>query len=666
MGSAFPIKITAKTILAGAALLLLGACASVPVTSEGDKQVGSAQILSICEKLAKSNDTRIAIGLCEKAHMEDPGNPVPLLILGDMLQQQGALAQAGRAYRMAIDLDPVNVEAHYGLGKVFLARNQYELATEQFEIARELNATDHRLYNALGVVLDNLGDHVAAQEHYRVGLELAPNNRALKKNLMLSRRLDDSVTSPAIGPRFEVVPAPASKPGETQNGSGGTAPAPGVTPNNHQGPGAPAGRLGHEPLAQAPTVPPQKNPYQPHSKAVVTQASSRQFTITDRHDPKAARQENADRVEPLGRPAAIEAKRNKQAVMRSERGTDGTPDAAVIAVQPRLAKVTPANDPGHRRSSATAENTYLAYFPIVAPSHIQTPDAVQASLPQLVAEPQVTNRQPSVTSRAPQAEQNYIQPVLNSIRTTAAVMPAAAPRTDAGPAILVATGLRDHLIHAEPLVSAPAAQPAQVAALPRDSSELETIQRDKRAPESLVTVPLVPTSVEEGFTPETSVSSLLTDFEPSEPLAPRVALTLEANHFGVGDVAVASQVAALPIADVELRRVSRRRFGHEHEGDHETRHVEGDFWDLVDVVNPMQHIPVVASIYRDVTEDEIKPAAKIAGGTLFGGVLGFASSIFDSVVEEVSGQDMTQTAVTALSQENPEYQRSAGWVRDQQ
>ncbi len=666
MGSAFPIKIAAKTILAGTALLLLGACASVPVTSEGDKQVGSAQILSICEKLAKSNDTRIAIGLCEKAHMEDPDNPVPLLILGDMLQQQGALAQAGRAYGMAIDLDPENVEAYYGLGKVFLARNQYELATEQFEIARELNASDHRLYNALGVVLDNLGDHVAAQQHYRVGLELAPHNRALKKNLTLSRRLDDSVTSPAIGPRFEVVPAPASTPGETQNGNGGPAFTPGTTPSNRQGPGAPAGRLGHEPLAYAPTVPPQKTPYQSNSKAVVTQASSRQSAITDRHDPMATRQDDADRIEPLGRPAAIETNRNKRVAIRAERGSYRNADAAVLVEQSTATMTIPANDADHSVSEATVENTYLAYFPIVAPSHTQTADSVQAALPQQIAETQVMKYQLAASPIAPQAEQNYIQPLLNSIHTTAAVMPAVAPRTAPGPVILVASGLQDHVIHAEPLVSAPAAQPVQIATLPSDNVELETIQRDKRAPASLVTVPLVPTSVEEGFTPETSVSSLLADFEPGEPLAPRVTLTLEANRFGVGDVTVATQVAALPSADVELRRVPRTRFGREHEGDHETRHIEGEFWDLVDVVNPMQHIPVVASIYRDVTEDEIKPAAKIAGGTLFGGVLGFASSIFDSVVEEVSGQDMTQTAVTALSQESPEHQRSATLVRDQQ
>lgn len=620
MGSAFPIKIAVKTILTGAALLLLGACASVPVTPDGNNQVGSAQILSICEKLAKSNDTRIAIGLCEKAHMDDPDNPVPLLILGDMLQQQGALAQAGRAYGMAIDLDPENVEAHYGLGKVFLARNQYELATEQFEVARELNARDHRLYNALGVVLDNLGDHVAAQEHYRVGLELAPNNRALKKNLTLSRRLDDSVTSPAIGPRFEVVPSPASTPGETQNGGGGPALAPQTAPNSRQDPGAPAGRLGHEPLAYVPNIPPQKNPYLPDTKAVAAQVSSRQFAVTDRHDAMAARQNGADLSGVEAFPVQIEA--------------------------------VPADKAGSIASASKADAWDLAYFPIVAPARHQTAKAMQASLPQPIDQPQAARRPLAATPASPQADRPYIQLAPSSVHTAAAPVPAVERSVEAGPRIL-ASGLKDFAVRSEHLEEAPATQAVQIAALPKDSVEIEKSLGEKKTRSNPVASPLVPTSVAEGFTAETSVSSLIPEFDTTEPLEHRVALSLEANRFGVEKV-MAVQTAPLPSTDVHLPKVPQNRFGREHEGDHETRHVEGEFWDLVDVVNPMQHIPVVASIYRDITEDEIKPAAKIAGGTLFGGVLGFASSIFDSVVEEVSGQDMTQTAVTALSQDGPE------------
>src|SRR3546814_5593745 len=50
------------------------------------------------------------------------------------------------------------------------------------------------------------------------------------------------------------------------------------------------------------------------------------------------------------------------------------------------------------------------------------------------------------------------------------------------------------------------------------------------------------------------------------------------------------------------------------------------FSDLLDLVNPLQHIPGVAQVYRAVTGDAIKPAVKIVGGALFGGPIGVIAS----------------------------------------
>ena len=61
------------------------------------------------------------------------------------------------------------------------------------------------------------------------------------------------------------------------------------------------------------------------------------------------------------------------------------------------------------------------------------------------------------------------------------------------------------------------------------------------------------------------------------------------------------------------------------------------FADLLDMVNPLQHIPVIGSIYRQISGDEIRPIIKIAGGALFGGPLGAAFSVasvaFNSAME---------------------------------
>jgi hypothetical protein len=88
------------------------------------------------------------------------------------------------------------------------------------------------------------------------------------------------------------------------------------------------------------------------------------------------------------------------------------------------------------------------------------------------------------------------------------------------------------------------------------------------------------------------------------------------------------------------------------------RPVDGDaaseelsFWDFLDVVNPLQHIPIVNHIYRAVTGDTIKPHAQIIGSTLFGGPLGFAVATASTVVETANGEPMMTSVARAFGSE---------------
>lgn len=74
---------------------------------------------------------------------------------------------------------------------------------------------------------------------------------------------------------------------------------------------------------------------------------------------------------------------------------------------------------------------------------------------------------------------------------------------------------------------------------------------------------------------------------------------------------------------------------------------EFGFWDIIDMVNPLQHVPIINHLYRDITGDEIKPASKIIGGSLFGGMAGGAGAIANVIVEYETGRDITGN-VTAL------------------
>lgn len=64
------------------------------------------------------------------------------------------------------------------------------------------------------------------------------------------------------------------------------------------------------------------------------------------------------------------------------------------------------------------------------------------------------------------------------------------------------------------------------------------------------------------------------------------------------------------------------------------------FGDMLDIVNPLQHLPVIGAIYRSITGDEAEPGAKLAGGAIYGGPIGFASAMLNNAIEEHSGDDV--------------------------
>lgn len=70
---------------------------------------------------------------------------------------------------------------------------------------------------------------------------------------------------------------------------------------------------------------------------------------------------------------------------------------------------------------------------------------------------------------------------------------------------------------------------------------------------------------------------------------------------------------------------------------------------LIDIVNPLQHIPVVSTIYRHFTGDTISPAAKIAGGTLYGGPVGGGLALADVAFENINGHDAGETVLAAFT-----------------
>ncbi|WP_025897336.1 hypothetical protein [Sneathiella glossodoripedis] len=64
------------------------------------------------------------------------------------------------------------------------------------------------------------------------------------------------------------------------------------------------------------------------------------------------------------------------------------------------------------------------------------------------------------------------------------------------------------------------------------------------------------------------------------------------------------------------------------------------FDDFLDIINPLQHIPVISTLYREITGDQLNPGARIIGGGIFGGGVGLAASVVNTVIEVETGKDI--------------------------
>ena len=73
------------------------------------------------------------------------------------------------------------------------------------------------------------------------------------------------------------------------------------------------------------------------------------------------------------------------------------------------------------------------------------------------------------------------------------------------------------------------------------------------------------------------------------------------------------------------------------------------FDDFLDIINPLQHLPIVSMIYRAVTGDKIKPAMRILGDIGYGGPTGFMGACAEVLFEAIFGDDVGGTAISWLT-----------------
>ncbi len=91
-----------------------------------------------------------------------------------------------------------------------------------------------------------------------------------------------------------------------------------------------------------------------------------------------------------------------------------------------------------------------------------------------------------------------------------------------------------------------------------------------------------------------------------------------------------------------MAQTAKEKIAYENTGD------DFSFNDVLDMINPLQHLPVIGMLYRNITGDQIKPMSNIIGGAVFGGPVGAVINTLDSIVRVQTGKDFAQNALSFM------------------
>jgi Flp pilus assembly protein TadD len=139
---------------------------------------------------AESSGTALnAANIYRRIAERQPRAAQPKIDLGRALMRNGDLDGAEAAFREALAIAPSNVDGQVGLAQVVLTRQQHAEALAAFSAILERHPQNVKALNGAGIALDAIGRHQEAQEHYNRALAVAPEDRAARNNLALSKTL---------------------------------------------------------------------------------------------------------------------------------------------------------------------------------------------------------------------------------------------------------------------------------------------------------------------------------------------------------------------------------------------------------------------------------------------------------------------------------------------
>jgi Flp pilus assembly protein TadD len=166
--------------------LLLSGCGTGGGLERPVANLDKAAVTRVANVVKQGGDYGTAAGIQAAYATAHPNDAAAQASAGDAALQTGDIDKALEYFQRAVQLAPGKMDAHYGLARTYLVKNQLEQAAAEFQTVVAAEPRNVRALNGMGISLDLLGRGREAQNAYRTALAAAPNDTAARNNLGLS------------------------------------------------------------------------------------------------------------------------------------------------------------------------------------------------------------------------------------------------------------------------------------------------------------------------------------------------------------------------------------------------------------------------------------------------------------------------------------------------
>jgi Flp pilus assembly protein TadD len=172
------------------ATLAAGGCSTIATKGASSDITGSIASSSTPHTDA---DWRREMNVWGERYRAKPGDPDAAIHYAQALRAIGQRAQAAAVLEQSAIRNPRNRAVLGAYGRALADNGDYQQALDVLSRAHTQDQPDWRILSVQGAVLDQMGRHADAQQHYASALRLMPNEPSVLSNLGLSYALSKNL-----------------------------------------------------------------------------------------------------------------------------------------------------------------------------------------------------------------------------------------------------------------------------------------------------------------------------------------------------------------------------------------------------------------------------------------------------------------------------------------